>query len=173
MIDNYRNILLGTVSGLAGIIAKNVVHSFGRSIPRKPRSLQYFQPQPLYTSGIKFLVKYGFGILGGIGITHLLLRTNENAVEKGVVSGFVGGSITDNLTSKLSNDIQPKSTLLTVLSNVVYGFVTTILAFRLNPSPADEHDTLETYLKQVRKEVKGEHPRNCKPTVRYRRNKIS
>jgi len=158
---------IGAVAGLVGITAKNLadlVFRRGRDGEGEVRTEE--DSQGKFILG---LIKYGTGILGGIGAAGYLRKAGrDRLVSKGVITGLAVGSVTDSLNRLAEPGKRQKrrDSLAGFMANAAYGLVTVAVAARFE-APRRNSDSLDEYIKQTRNEVEKERIKQT--PVRYRK----
>lgn len=181
-MDNLRGSLIaGIVSGIAGTLAKNLIkgvyprdkagdaireklfHFKRAGIEVKVRSQKgiTLHRQKKHSSRfINAIVDYGMGILGGIGTLRYIAGNQKGRrFLKGIVAGTTMGSFTDRVRRNISGrQAAPGRTdIANLVSNTVYGIITTAVASRLSPLLGGT-SALDDYLTETKKEVERECP---------------
>lgn len=154
-------ILLGTVAGLAGVIAKTIIDEISHKQKLSQRSFRETaagvwvkkssEARSIQGQLLGCLLDIGMSIAGGIGTVYLLTESGrDHLITKGIVSGVGLGSFIDFLIGSLpQNKIKPTdatSHLSYMTSHAVYGLVTTVMVAKLGHASLFDKQPVNDYL---------------------------
>ncbi|WP_366922782.1 hypothetical protein MFMK1_003255 [Metallumcola ferriviriculae] len=154
-------ILLGTVAGLAGDIAKNVIDEISHKNKLSQRSFRETaagvwvkknsEAKSLQGQILGGLLDLGMSIAGGVGIVYLLTETGrDRLITKGLISGVGLGSMINFMIGALpQNKIKPTdatSNLSYMVSHAAYGLITTAMVAKLGHPSLFDKQPINDYL---------------------------
>lgn len=165
MLKIKDRVLLGTVAGLAGDLAKTVIDEISHRKKLSQRSFRETaagvwvkkssEARSLQGQFLGSLLDLGMSVAGGIGTVYLLTETGrDHLLTKGIISGVGLGSFINFLIGSLpQNKIKPTdatSNLSYMVSHAAYGLITTAVVAKLGHPSLFDTKPVNDYLEPTK-----------------------